>query len=65
MENCLFCEWKKDKEKIVLENEIKDSLKYELGMERLIENVSYVIDGNQSTNEVFRRTKQFIEEQLI
>ncbi len=45
------------------ENEIKEHLKNEVGIDKLIENADYVIDGNKSEDEVFEATKQFIEEQ--
>lgn len=45
------------------ENEIKERLKDEVGIDKLIENADYIINGNKSTDEVFEITKQFIEEQ--
>lgn len=45
------------------ENEIKERLKNEVGIERLIKNADYVINGNKSICEVFEDTKQFIEKQ--
>ena len=44
------------------ENEMKERLKDEVGIDRLIESADYVIDGNKSINEVFEDAKQFIEE---
>ena len=44
------------------ENEIKERLKDEVGIDRLIESADYVIDGNKSINEVFEDAKQFIEQ---
>lgn len=44
------------------ENEIKERLKDEVGIDRLIESADYVIDGNKSINEVFEDVKQFIEQ---
>ena len=44
------------------ENEIKERLKDEVGIDRLIESADYIIDGNQSINEIFELAKQFIAE---
>ena len=44
------------------ENEIKERLKDEVGIDTLIESADYVIDGNKSINEVFEDAKQFIAE---
>ncbi len=50
-------------EKAKKENEIKEHLKDDVGIDTLIENADYVINGNKSKDEVFEATKQFIEEQ--
>ena len=42
------------------ENEIKEQLKNEVGINELIELADYVIDGNQSKEKIFKNTKQFI-----
>jgi len=34
-----------------------------VGIDWLIKNADYVINGNKSTDEVFETTRQFIEEQ--
>lgn len=44
------------------ENEIKERLKNEVGIEKIIQNADYIIDGNKSMDEVFEDTKQFIKE---
>ena len=44
------------------ENEIKEYTKDELGIDILIKNADYIINGNKSTEEVFQDTKQYIEE---
>lgn len=44
------------------ENEIKERLKDEVGIDTLIESADYVIDGNKSINEIFEIAKQFIVE---
>ena len=43
------------------ENEIKELLKDDVGIDTLIKNTDYVIDGNKSMDEVFEDTKQFME----
>lgn len=43
------------------ENAIKERLKDEVGIEKLIENADYLIDGNKTADEVFEDTKQYIE----
>ena len=42
------------------ENEIKERLKNDVGINWLIENANYVVDGNQSVDEVFENIKQFM-----
>lgn len=44
------------------ENEIKERLKDEVGIDRLIESADYVINGSKSINEVFEYTKQLLKE---
>lgn len=43
------------------ENEIKEQIKNEVGLDSLIENADCIIDGNKSMDEVFEMTKQYIE----
>lgn len=44
------------------ENQIKERLKDEVGIDRLIENADYIINGNKSIDQVFEVTKKFMEE---
>lgn len=44
------------------ENEIKERLKDDVGIDRLIENTDFIINGNKSIDNVFETTKRFMEE---
>ncbi len=44
-----------------IENEIKERIKNELGIDQFITNADYIVDGNKTMDEVFLSTKQFIE----
>lgn len=44
------------------ENEIKERLKNEVGINELIEVADYVVDGNLSTEKVFENTQQWISD---
>lgn len=43
------------------ENNVKEKLKDDVGIDILIKNSSYTIDGNKSQNEVFNDAKEYIE----
>lgn len=43
------------------ENQIKEKLKQDIGIDILIKNSSCIIDGSKSQNEVFNDTKEYIE----
>lgn len=44
-----------------VENNVKEKLKDDVGIDILIKNSSCIIDGNKSQNEVFNDTKEYIE----
>lgn len=48
-------------EKAKEENAIKERLKDEVGIEKLIEDADFIIDGNKEPDEVFENTKQYME----
>lgn len=44
------------------ENEIKEHLKDEVGINQLIELADYIVDGNQKAEQVFENAKQFMRQ---
>lgn len=51
-------------EQAKIENNVKEKLKEDVGIDTLIQNSDCIIDGNQRQNEIFKDTKDYIEKYI-